>query len=189
MKAPVANQRKGAPMDDQVEVAPLSLDDPAWADLLCRSGGGGWVPEWLRSLPAHPDTFTEEWPELSSEGTTWPAGIAAFPHLVQIAESLRAGSRLEYAVVLGLIVADWEPDSMPGPPLPEAIDTAYRAAFRPALRLVAEESAFPLSNERDVRYVLMALAALQGVPELASCIDELDEEDTCPRYAAHIWGS
>ncbi|MGC3955998.1 MAG: hypothetical protein QM804_17425 [Propionicimonas sp.] len=173
-------------MNDQPEAPPLSLDDPAWQALLCRSGSADWVPEWLRGLPGQPESFSQEWPELCSEDTTWPAGIAAFPHLVRIAGSLPAGSRLEYAAVLGLIVADWQPDAMPA--LPGAVEAAYRTALTPAIRIVADEAARPLSNERDVRYVLMALAALQGVPELASCIDDLDDEDTCPRYAAHVWG-
>jgi hypothetical protein len=56
--------------------AALGLDDPRWAQLCTRNGEAAWVPAWLRHLEAKPhdlEHFNDEWPELSSEGTTWSA--------------------------------------------------------------------------------------------------------------------
>ncbi|RVW10968.1 hypothetical protein EGT67_00360 [Prescottella agglutinans] len=169
----------------------LPFDDPAWASLPTREGDGSWVPKWLTELsrdPADAAHFADGWPALCSEGTTWPAAIAAFPHLVRIAESLPPGARFEYVTVFGLIAADWEPGSDPLFAVPDTVESAYRAALARALELAAAESAFPIGNERDLRYLLMSFAALHNVPELARCLDDLDDDETCPRYAAHVWG-
>ncbi|CRK52159.1 hypothetical protein RHCRD62_40046 [Rhodococcus sp. RD6.2] len=56
-------------------------------------------------------------------------------------------------------------------------------------RARAQTAALPHRDERDLRYVLMTLAALNGHSELSAVIDDLDDEETCPRYAAHLWGA
>ena len=169
----------------------LPLDDPAWMSLQTREGDGSWVPTWLTELsrdPADAARFADGWPALCSEGTTWPAALAAFPHLVRIAEALPPGSRFEYVTVFGLIAAGWAPESDPSFEVPRGIESTYRAARTRALELTAEESTFPIGNERDLRYLLMSFAALHNVPELSKCLDDLDDDETCPRYAAYISG-
>ena len=62
-----------APSEGTAVEGALGLDDPRWAELGTGSGGAVWVPAWLRYLEANPhdlERFNDEWPELSSEGTT-----------------------------------------------------------------------------------------------------------------------
>lgn len=171
------------------------LDHPRWRDLSTRDGDAAWVPDWLRALDADPvdlERFTEQWPALVSEGTTWPAAVAAFPYLVSIARRVSAEQRLEYLTVLGLIVSDSTPSMWqetiaavsPRDPRPDP----YAEALCEARRITAETATLAHRDERDLRYVLMTLAALNGHSELAAVIDNLDDEQTCPRYAAHLWG-
>jgi hypothetical protein len=167
--------------------AALGLDDPRWAELHTRNGSAAWVPAWLRHVVAQPHDlacFNDEWPELSSEGTTWSAAYAAMPYLVRAAGQLAPAARFDYAVVLGFIVRDQvrcNPASPMG--LRPYLAPAFRASVGPALRLAAEVLGVPLPGERELRYALKAVAALQGYQVLAECIDRLDDADLCPHYA------
>ena len=169
-----------------VETA-LGLDDPRWAELHTRNGGAAWVPAWLRHVVAQPHDlvrFNNDWPELSSEGTTWSAAYAAMPYLVQAAAQLPPAKRFDYAVVFGFIVRDQvmcDPASPTG--LRPYLAPAFRASIGPALRLAAEVLTVPQPGERELRYALMAVAALQGYRVLAGCIDRLDDAELCPHYA------
>jgi hypothetical protein len=167
--------------------AALKLDDPRWAELHTRNGSAAWVPEWLRHVLAKPRDlafFNDEWPELSSENTTWSAAYAAMPYLVRAASQVPAAERFDYAVVLGFIVrdqVDCDPASRLG--LRPYLAAAFRASIAPALRLVSEVLALPFPGERELRYGLMATAALHGYQILAECIDRLDDAELCPHYA------
>jgi hypothetical protein len=170
--------------------AALGLDDPRWAELHTRNGGAAWVPAWLRHLQAHPMDlahFNNEWPELCSEETTWSAAYAAMPYLVQAAGAVPAANRFDYAIVLGFIVRD-QVRCDPGSPmgLRPYLAPAFRASIGPALRLTAEVLSVPQPGERELRYALMAVAALQGFQVLAICIDRLDDPELCPHYAASL---
>lgn len=174
----------------------IPLDDPRWKDLSTRDGDAAWVPDWLRALDADPldvERFTEQWPALVSEGTTWPAAVAAFPYLVSIARRVSADRRLEYVTVLGLIVNDSSPDmwqeTIAAVSPHDTRTDPYAEALVEARRITAEIAALPHRDERDIRYLLMALAALNGHSELAEAIDNLDDEETCPPYAEHLWGT
>jgi hypothetical protein len=165
----------------------LGLDDPRWAQLYTRNGGAAWVPAWLRHVLAQPHDlarFNDEWPELSSECTTWSAAYAAMPYLVHAAAQLPPAERFDYAVVLGFIVRDQvrcDPVSPMG--LRPYLAPTFRASIGPALRLASEVLAVPQPGERELRYALAAVAALQGYQVLAECIDRLDDADLCPHYA------
>lgn len=168
----------------------LQLDDPRWSELNTRNGSAAWVPSWLKNVLSHPDDlnrFNDEWPELTSEDTTWSAAYAAFPYLVEAADKLPATNRFDYTVVFGLIVRDqvtcdpWSPMGLRPYLIP-----AYQAAIGPALQLASEVLAVPQSNERELRFALMAVAALQGYQALAICIDRLDDEELCPWYAESL---
>lgn len=145
------------------------------------------MPAWLRHVVAQPhdlDHFNNDWPELSSEGTTWSAAYAAMPYLVQAAAHIPPAKRSDYAVVFGFIVRDQvrcDPASPMG--LRPYLAPAFRASIGPALRLAAEVLAVPQPGGRELRCALMAVAALQGYRVLAGCIDRLDDVELCPHYA------
>lgn len=168
----------------------MSLDDPRWAELHTRNGGAAWVPTWLRHVVAQPrdlDRFNDEWPELSSENTTWSAAYAAMPYLVRAAAQVPPIERFDYAIVLGFIVRDQvlcDPASPMG--LRPYLADSFRASIAPALRLASEVLSLPLPGERELRYGLMAVAALQGYRVLAECIDRLDDAELCPHYAESL---
>ncbi len=172
--------------------AGLPLDDSRWADLRTRNGDAAWVPNWLRHLDARPldaAHLSDGWPSLCSEGTTWSAAFAAFPHLVRIAAGVRPADRSEYAFVLGFIVKDQvqcDPAGSLG--LRPYLAAAFRASVPPALRLAAEVLGLPRPDERELRYGLVAVAALQGYYALAECIDRLDDGAVCPPYAEALAG-
>ncbi|WP_137872847.1 hypothetical protein [Rhodococcus sp. Q] len=174
----------------------LPLDDPRWKDLSTRDGDATWVPDWLRAMNADPvdgERFTEQWPALVSEGTTWPAAVAAFPYLVSIARRVSVEQRLEYVTVLGLIVSDSTPsmwqETIAAVSSRDVGPDPHAEALAEARRITVETAALPHRDERDLRYVLMTLAALNGHSELSAVLDDLDDEETCPRYAAHLWGA
>jgi hypothetical protein len=94
------------------ETTGLPLADPRWATLQTRNGYADWVPEWLQKIADRPldiALFSDEWPELCSEGKAWPAAYAAFPYLVQIAARVAPKKRLEYATVFGLVLINEVP--------------------------------------------------------------------------------
>jgi hypothetical protein len=170
--------------------APLGLNDPRWAELRTRTGGAAWVPAWLRHLEAQPTDFArfnEDWPELCSEETTWSAAYAAMPYLVRAAARVPPVDRFDYAIVLGFIIRDQvqcDPASPMG--LRPYLAPAFQASIGPALRLASEVLAVPQAGERELRYALMAVAALQGYQVLAICIDRLDDPELCPHYSESL---
>jgi hypothetical protein len=160
--------------------------------LRTRNGDATWVPTWLQHLHDRPRDFahlSDGWPALSSENTTWSAAYAAMPHLVQIASRVQAAERFEYVVALGFIVRDQVSGDPFGPMgLRPYLAEGFRAAIEPALRLAAEVVGLPQPGERELRYVLMAVSALQGYQVLAECIDRLDDDEVCPPYAESLAG-
>ncbi len=165
----------------------LSLDDPRWGELRTRNGNGAWVPAWLRELDGSADVapFSERWDELCSEGTAWSAAYAAMPHLVRLAARVPPADRLELATVFGLIVMGQEPDD-PDASVPADLRPGFERAVAEALPLVAEVLGVPQDDERDLRYVLMAVSALTGHTLLAECLDTLEHDDVCPPYAESL---
>ncbi|RGC67672.1 hypothetical protein C5N14_17985 [Micromonospora sp. MW-13] len=167
----------------------LPLDDPRWPDLDHRgwsAGRGGpdapFVPDELRQLRADPTDrgrFSDLWPYLCSEGTAWPAAYAAVPHLVDIARQLPAAGRDEYLIVVGLVATCSRGYGQTSDGLPDDITTAYRHALPEALALLAETLAGARHDETTTRYLLSAVAALKGHPELAEVLDDLDTVE-CP---------
>ncbi|WP_088253449.1 hypothetical protein [Fimbriiglobus ruber] len=168
----------------------LALDNSRWEDLRTRNGNATWVPGWLRQLDANPldhKLFSDEWAALCSEGSTWSAAYAAFPHLVRIASRVRPEERFEYVVVLGLIVRDQCYGDSAGPMgLRPYLAADFQAAIGPALQLAAEVLGVARPDEQELRYGLMAVTALQGYYQLAEFIDQLDDGDVCPPYAEFL---
>jgi hypothetical protein len=128
--------------------------------------------------------FNADWAELCSEETTWSAAYAAMPYLVEAAARVPPGSRFDYALVLGFILRD-QVECDPASPLGlrPYLAPAFQASLGPALRLASEVLSVPQSGERELRYALMAVAALQGYQVLAVCIDRLADPELCLHYA------
>lgn len=149
----------------------LSLDDPRWADLQCRGGSASHVPSQLQHLLDHPGdsaAFANLWPELCSEGTTWPAAFAAAPYIVQIASMLPPGKRLDHLAVLGLARMG-EPETE----IPCHLVAAYDSTHRTALALIGSELVFEHGPE-NTRLLLAAAAAMKGYPGIGEAIEAMD---------------
>lgn len=154
----------------------LSLDDPRWSELKCRSGSAAHVPEELRYLLAHPhdlEKFTELWPYLCSEGTTWSAAYATTPYVIDIAKQLPAKDLFEHVFFIGVC----QMDGVEERDCPEYLLEAHRQAVEDALPLVGTVVPCNLSS-RDTLHLLATIAALKGYPKLSDMLDRL--ECGCP---------
>src|SRR4051794_25466455 len=168
--------------------AVLPLDDRRWYELAHRNWVNGspagepdapFVPEVLAKLYEAPDdaeSLADLWPYLCSEGTTYAAAYAAIPHVVRLAASLPRERRTEYLIFVGLALTYSTPD----------VGESY--AVMPYLRADlerAKQEALPLTldaleaaaDERTVRYLLAAVAALLGHARLAEAIESLNPAD------------
>lgn len=158
--------------------ARVPLDSPEWAALETRMGAGAEsVADTLRRLldDASPVAlFTEMWPTLCSEGTTYNAAFAAAPYLVELARRVVPQDAVEYLVVLGPV------ETYAGT-VPHTLEPAYREALRDAQAL-AFELLSDCSTDHNIRYLLGAVAAFQARADLASVLVDLDIiEEPCPR--------
>jgi hypothetical protein len=165
---------------------PLSLDDPRWRELQHR---GGTIPEtpdvpkelaWLLEHPEDQQRFNELWPDLCSEGTTWSAGYAAVPHVVEIARRLPPPLRTEHLLFVGFAAICERPDYGEGFQINEYLEPAYREALTQALPLLTDTLGCP-HDEITTRYLLAALSALKGFRRLGAIIENLDASLTCPK--------
>lgn len=158
-------------------VEPLSLESPRWDELSTRTGwGGGRVRDALRALadaPSETHVFSEMWPELCSEETTYDAAYAAAPYLVALAEQLPGGEDLEHLIVLGLIATYAQQ-------IPGDLEPAYLMALTRAQTLVLERlSDCPVDH--NLRYLLGAVAAFRGRTDLAGALGNPDAiQEPCP---------
>lgn len=167
----------------------LALDDPRWAALDHRGWSEGrgapdapYVPDELRRLyedPGDAERFDDLWPYLCSEGTAWPAGHAAVPHLVALARATPPAERDTYLYVVGLIAMCSGEGGAPGPELPGDLAAAYLAALPQALALLAETLVAADLDQLGTRYLLAAAAALKGHTEYAEVLNDLDVYAEC----------
>ena len=167
-------------------MASLALTSEDWAGLEHRSGVAGHptlVPDGLGHLVEHPDdldAFGELWPQLCSEGTTWPAAFAAAPYLVELARFAKPESASQYLIVLGLFA------TYAGEP-PGDLADAYAAAVIDALPQVTEALRTCRSDE-TLRYLLGSVAALRGRTELAALLQDVDAvTGECPECGADVY--
>ena len=162
----------------------LPLDDPRWASLDHRAGSAGDVPDELRHLLEHPEdtnAFSALWPDLCSEGTAYPAAFAAVPYVVDIAERLPPGRRVEPSAFLGLVRIGTEPNVG----IPGFLTDAYEASRLPALSPIAAELLFE-HHPSDTQYLLAAAAALKGYPKIVDIIQALEFLQVCPECGAEL---
>ena len=167
----------------------LPLDDPRWADLDHRGWGDGArsrldpgapdVAAELTALARTPDDlerFSDLWPYLCSEGTTWAAAYAAAPHVVDLARRLPRARRVEHLVYLGRAVIHSCPELGDSFAIPPDLRASYERAVAEALPLLLETLSGPL-DESDTTDLLAAAAALKRHVSLAARIERLDRED------------
>lgn len=177
----------------------LSLDDPRWRDLNHRGWSRGrpvdsespFVPDELAALDANPadfERFSVLWPYLTSEGTTWAAAYAAAPYLVHFARCLPVERRTMYLIVIGLIEADACPGSENRSFAIESyLVASYRQSLVEAMSLLAESLTIPQPLV-DLRYLLSAVAALQGQIKLAKVLSDIDcISGPCPACGAEVY--
>jgi hypothetical protein len=148
----------------------LRWDSPRWSQLSTRMGHEGErVRDTLQRLSADPSQislFSEMWPEICSEGTTYDVAFATAPYLVEFAQRAPTGDSVEYLVVLGLIATE-------AGVVPADLEPAYTAALTHGLALSLERlSDCPIDH--TLRYLLAAVAALRGRADLASALQNLD---------------
>jgi hypothetical protein len=163
----------------------LPLDDPRWNELAHRNWVNGslagdpdapFVPEVLAKLYETPDDaelFSELWPYLCSEGTTYAAAYAAIPHIVRLAATLPREGRSEYLIFVGLSLIHGTPDAGEAYAIMPYLRADLERAKSEALPLTLEALEVA-SDEQTVRYLLAAICALLGHARLADEIESLD---------------
>src|SRR5579862_2289728 len=120
----------------------LPLDDKRWAELWCRNGKAGNMPKRIAYLLDHPED-TAEFDHLNdaacSDGTTWSAGFAVAPHIVEMARRLPPRQRLNILTTMGWIItaACLESDDVHYRLEPYLTESYYQA-IRDCLPLLAE---------------------------------------------------
>ncbi len=178
----------------------LPLDDPRWKTLDHRNWRNGersawaadapFVPDELAKLiekPADHNRFTNLWPWLCCEETTYAAAYAAVPYIVDLAQQVLPEQRFDYLTVVGLIVTCSCPESGGSCELKDYLDEGYQHALARALPLVAET----LVSSHDVtqtRYLLATVAALKGHRKLAAVLQNMDCVcGDCPKCGDSIY--
>jgi hypothetical protein len=178
----------------------LPLDDPRWRELDHRNWRGGRRSEWSPDAPFVPDElaelaknpadrkrFSDLWPWLSSEDTTYAAAYAAVPYIVTFAEQLPPEERFEYLCFVGIAEANSSPAGGESLAIKEYLQSGYRRASSRALALIGET----LGVEHDVsdtRYLLAAAAAMKGHRKLAKVLQDMDcISGACPKCGETVF--
>lgn len=148
----------------------LALDDSLWKDLAGNYSHGGQTAALLRQAATGADLdiwFEYLVQELCHQYTVSEAAYAALPHMVQLAEAFPAW-RLDLLILAGMCVSYGE-----GPPAAIAADyeTDFIAAASSARVMLGDLLSLEQSSEPDAIYLLSALAAFHGFPDLARYIE------------------
>lgn len=158
----------------------LELDDPRWKQLHGNYTNGGHVAELLSE--ASKGTPSEDWyddlfQELCHQYTVSEAAYAALPHLVDISSRLENVSK----ELLILAAACYTFAAQPGAAeMPAEFEAEWHAAARSAIPAAAKLLADPISDESELRYLLLSLASFNGKHDLAIAIESLDTLVECP---------
>jgi hypothetical protein len=152
----------------------LSLIDPQWRQYPANYTDGGRVAALLAQAE-HGDEVNRWYDELHQElchqYTVSAAAYPAAPHLVQLAKASEE-LREPLLVLLGVCYAFANAEPPGG--IPFTVVQEWHAAAREAIPLVAGLLAQPQQSESELRYLLAALAAVQGCPALGAAIEGLD---------------
>ncbi|HEX8200059.1 MAG TPA: hypothetical protein VF590_06200 [Isosphaeraceae bacterium] len=130
--------------------------------------------------PADVERFNNLWPWLCSEGTTWAAAYAAVPYIVELARRLTPEKRFDYLCFVGLTVICSCPGQGESFEIKPFLEEGYRRAIADALPLLAESLVYQ-HDATETRYLLAAVAALKGHPQLGGILEHLDSiSGQCP---------
>lgn len=152
----------------------LPLDDPRWMELNAR-GAMTFVMREMDRLVRNPGdygSFSDFWPHLCSEGTTWDAAFAVAPYLIEFAHQAPEEKRYDYALVIGLMEA--YSDST----VPEYLQAGWEQAKSEA-RVILQKYLWLSMDAIEDRYFLAAVAALKGYPGLSDTLMNLDCCEAC----------
>lgn len=165
----------------------LPLTDERWADLWCRESTAEGLPAQINYLLLRPDdrkSFDKLCDSVCSDGTTWSAGFAAAPYIVEMARRLPPSQRLNALIEIGLIVTCACHGSTDVHYLLEPfLSDSFHQAVSDCLPLLAETLQCGL-EEKDILSLVFCVAALKGHVRLAEVISELE---SCP-HCSEIMG-
>lgn len=195
MNADGSEQRRTGAADKQM----LPLNDARWLELDHRGwsccsrpkldANAPFVPDVLRQLydqPYNRELFSDLWPYLCSEGTTWSAAYAALPHVVELASRVPPAERTDYLIFLGLALIDSTPESGASFAIKPYLMAGVVSATQKALPLVLETLPV-LRDPETVRYLLATVAALTGFRGLGAAIKNLDLFENCPNCREELF--
>jgi pimeloyl-ACP methyl ester carboxylesterase len=160
----------------------LPLDDKRWVELWSSEGPARNMPQQIAYLLEHPDDI-EALGYLNnaacSDGMAWSGGFAAMPYLVDVARKLAPAKRRDVLATIGWIVtaASFESDDAHAK-LEPYLEESYHQAIRDCQPLLAEAMQCEQS-ERDFAGLLFTAAALNGHPQLAAVLANLDSCEHC----------
>jgi len=186
-----------------IEGGKLALDSPMWAEL---GHCGAPVPHQIRAFAAESaeqsdseprrdcfeyQTFPELHESLLHQGTVYiPAAYAAFPHLVDIAESRGLTERTGILVMAGTMCGTDDPEPIPGL-VRSAFDAGVERLRKWSLTTVQEEAQRP---QPPLSYLLWAFGVLRHPRSVhvrsLGCFDEEPPElevNECPHCGEYVY--
>jgi hypothetical protein len=160
----------------------LPLDDKRWGELWSREGPARNMPELIAHLLEHPEdeeAFGHLNDAACSDGTTWSAGYAAMPYLVEMARKLPPAKRWDVLTTIGWIVTAASPESdVVHIRIEPYVEEGYHQAIKDSLPLLLETLQCE-QTEREFVGLLFTAAALKGHPQLAAVLANLDACEHC----------
>jgi pimeloyl-ACP methyl ester carboxylesterase len=140
------------------------------------------MPQQIAYLLEHPDDI-EALGYLNnaacSDGMAWSGGFAAMPYLVQVAGKLPPAKRRDVLATIGWIVtaAAFESDDAHAK-LEPYLEESYHQAISDCQPLLAEALQCE-QGDREFAGLLFTAAALNGHPQLAAVLANLDSCEHC----------
>lgn len=169
----------------------LDLNSSRWGELkhaYGRADGDPDTREVLRQLytvsnnAALPNELSEElWSSICHQGTVYTASYAALPHIVEITKERLPEHRLVHIILITSIQQGrHRGDSAP---IPTFLADSYFSALKQTTSLITDCLSIEWTEE-EYRYLLSALAAMQGHIALAWQLERTEDTETCPECQA-----
>lgn len=123
----------------------------------------------------------------TSSGFAWAAAYAVVPYAVELARHVPDDQRFEYLYFIGLVVMCSCPDQGDSFEIKSYLAESYRRSLAEALPLLAETLAIR-HDATESRYLLAAMAALNGHIKLGRVLNDLDCIcGQCPRCGEDVF--